>query len=45
MEDGYYGPNTRFEGTLGAVLVVPEVLDAATIDRVQAWAQGRFGAP
>ncbi len=45
MDDGYYGPNTRFEGTLGAVLIVPEVLDAATIDRVQSWAHGRFGAP
>lgn len=45
MDDTYYGPNTRFEGTLGAVLVVPEVVDAATVERIQAWARGRFGAP
>ena len=42
--DGYYGPNTRFAGELGAVLVLPGALDAATAERIHAWAQGRFGA-
>lgn len=41
----YYGPHSRFAGTLGAVLVVPSVLDAPTIARLHAWAQGRFGVP
>lgn len=44
QSDGYYGPNTRFAGTLGAVLVLPEVLDQATVERIHAWARGRFGA-
>ena len=40
--NGYYGPNTRFAGTLGAVLVVPRVLTDNEIAKVQAWARGRF---
>jgi hypothetical protein len=44
LEDGYYGPNTRFSGTIGAVLVLPWVADEATVARVHAWARGRFGA-
>lgn len=43
--DGYYGPNTRFAGALGAVLILPEVIDAETAGRVQVWARGRFGTP
>jgi hypothetical protein len=42
---GYYGPNTRFAGTLGAVIVLPEVVDAQTLSRISAWAQGRFHIP
>jgi hypothetical protein len=42
QDDGYYGPNTRFGGTLGAVLVLPEVIDPAKMKRVHAWARGRF---
>lgn len=41
----YYGPNSRFTGTLGAVIVLPEVADADTVARMHAWAQGRFGVP
>jgi hypothetical protein len=44
QDDGYYGPNTRFGGTLGAVLVLPEVVDQDTVNRIHAWARGRFGA-
>lgn len=40
--NGYYGPNTRFAGTLGAVLVVPRVLTDDELAKVQAWARGRF---
>ena len=43
MDDGYYGPNTRFAGTLGAVIIVPEAVDAATMARIAEWARGRFG--
>lgn len=39
------GPTNRFAGTLGAVVVVPAVVGAEDVARLQAWAQGRFGAP
>ena len=39
------GPINRFAGTLGAVVVVPDVIDAADATRLDAWARGRFGAP
>ena len=39
------GPNSRFAGALGAVLVLPGVADEDTIARVHAWARGRFGVP
>lgn len=45
LEDGYYGPNTRFGGTLGAVVIVPSVLGAEDTERLHQWARGRFGAP
>jgi len=41
--DYYYGPNTRFAGTLGAVIIFPTVADDATMGRILAWARGRFG--
>ncbi len=41
----YYGVNSRFAGTLGAVIVLPTVADAATVARIHAWAQGRFLSP
>lgn len=44
QDDTYYGPNTRLQGTLGAVLVLPYVADEATLTLIHAWAQGRFGA-
>jgi hypothetical protein len=43
--DTYYGPNQRFAGELGAVLVVPRVLSDDEVGRVRAWARGRFGSP
>lgn len=43
MNNSYYGPNTRFAGTLGAVIVLPSAADAATVARLQTWARGRFG--
>lgn len=45
LEDGYYGPNTRFAGTLGALLLLPTAADAATVTRIHAWARGRFDVP
>lgn len=44
---GGYGdaPSARLVGTLGAVIILPYVADAATIAQLHAWAQGRFGAP
>lgn len=39
------GPNSRFAGTLGAVIVLPSAVDAPTMARLHAWAQGRFGVP
>lgn len=39
---GYYGPNTRFAGTLGAVLILPHVVTGADVARIEAWARGRF---
>lgn len=44
QDDAYYGPNTRFQGTLGAILVLPFVADEATVSLIHAWAQGRFRA-
>jgi hypothetical protein len=38
------GPANRFAGTLGAVVITPGALDAATVARMHAWAQARFGA-
>ncbi len=43
--NGYYGPNMRFAGTLGAVVVLPYAIDDATAARVHKWAQGRFDVP
>lgn len=39
------GPFNRFAGTLGAVVIVPAVVDIVDVERLQAWARGRFGAP
>lgn len=39
------GPINRFAGSLGAVVIVPDVVDAADASRLHAWARGRFGAP
>ena len=36
--------NSHYGGTLGAVIIVPSGVDAATVARMHAWAQGRFGA-
>jgi hypothetical protein len=44
-DGGYYGVNSRFAGTLGAVIVLPEVADAQLVARMYAWARGRFGVP
>jgi hypothetical protein len=45
MTDGYYGPNTRFAGTLGAIVILPSAAEAAAVDRIHRWARGRFGVP
>lgn len=45
MEGDYYGPNTRFAGTLGAVIVLPQAIDGATAARIHDWARGRFEVP
>lgn len=37
------GYSQAFVGTLGAVIIVPEAVDAATAAKVHTWAQGRFG--
>ena len=39
------GPINRFAGTLGALVVVPDVIDPDDATRLHAWARGRFGAP
>lgn len=44
FDDAYYGPNSRFGGTLGAVVVLPEAASAETAAKIHAWARGRFGA-
>ena len=44
MDGPYYGPNSRFAGTLGAVVVLPSVADETAVARIHAWARGRFGA-
>lgn len=41
----YYGPNARFAGTVGAVLIVPTALDPESVARIHTWARGRFGVP
>lgn len=43
MEGSYYGPGTRFAGTLGMVLIIPSVVDDLTLHRINVWALGRFG--
>ena len=43
MPGSYYGPNSRYAGTLGAAIVLPYAADAATIQKIHAWALGRFG--
>ncbi len=40
-----HAPKSHYGGTLGAVIIVPTAIDAATVARMHAWAQGRFGAP
>ncbi|MFZ4738156.1 MAG: IPT/TIG domain-containing protein [Bradymonadia bacterium] len=45
MHGPYYGPNSRFAGTIGAVWVAPGVVEPATLSRLAAWARGRFGTP
>jgi hypothetical protein len=40
--NGYYGPNTRFAGTLGAVLVANRVLSDSELAKVESWARARF---
>jgi hypothetical protein len=45
LDGPYYGPNSRFAGTLGAVWITPGVIDPATLARLAAWARGRFGTP
>ena len=44
---GGYAPvaSTAYAGTLGAVLILPTAVDAATVDRIHRWAQGRFSTP
>jgi hypothetical protein len=42
LDDPYYGPNTRFAGMVGAVVVLPEAADDALVAKLHAWAQGRF---
>jgi hypothetical protein len=42
LDDAYYGPNTRFAGTVGAVIVLPEAADDALVAKLHAWAEGRF---
>jgi hypothetical protein len=44
MDGPYYGPNSRFAGTIGAVVVAPAVLSDTELARIAAWAEGRFGA-
>jgi hypothetical protein len=36
--------DSYFAGTLGAVVIVPATVDAATIERIHQWSIGRFGA-
>jgi len=43
LEGPYWGPYSRFGGTLGAVLVTDAPLDDADVARLHAWARGRFG--
>jgi hypothetical protein len=45
MDDAYYGPHTRFAGTLGAVIILPFAAEAADLARIRAWSRGRFGSP
>lgn len=45
MEGAYYGPGSRFAGTIGAVIILPGTIDEPTSQRIHAWARGRFGVP
>ena len=38
------GVVNRFTGTVGAVVVAPGEIAEEDLDRLHAWAQGRFGA-
>ncbi|MEQ1564992.1 MAG: IPT/TIG domain-containing protein [Myxococcota bacterium] len=42
LDDPYYGPNSRFAGTLGALIVLPEAVDPESVARIADWARGRF---
>lgn len=44
---GGYAPiaSTAYAGTLGAVVILPSAADAATVAKMQRWAQGRFETP
>jgi hypothetical protein len=42
IDDAYYGPHTRFAGSVGAVIVLPRAADAETVTRIHEWARGRF---
>lgn len=39
---GSLGYSSSFVGALGAVIIVPAAVDAATAAKIHAWAQGRF---
>ena len=45
MAGNYYGPNSRFAGTIGTVIVLPQALDEVTAQRIHLWASGRYGIP
>lgn len=45
LSSGYYSPHTRFSGTAGAIIILPEAADATTTARIHEWARGRFGVP
>lgn len=44
---GGYAPvsYTGYPGSLGAVVILPHAVDAATVARMQQWAHGRFATP
>ncbi len=43
---GGYGPISAsgYAGSLGAIVILPKSIDASTVQKIYAWAQGRFGA-